>query len=244
MALDWLPTMPRDVGAWADALRAMTPEAARRRALAIVHAWIDGGLHDWWRPGEPRALDRALASSMAALGDLSPEHVSRDGRGEVDHDTRRWCWIECWTISEQDEDLFLMSPQHVLPLLEEAAHHCPKRDYALSIVAHGVRDGAHAMIVGDQSSFRDTVAAYAEWIEPARRARDERLAAYLTRLVGYARPGKVDRAQALARVSDLTRCHAPEPPQVERAGDHWRGSLGEDVLIIDAAFGDMRVERR
>lgn len=138
---------------------------------------------------------------------------------------RRWCWIEPWLLCSQDEDLFVMSDQWMVPLLDEAANGCTKRDYALRIVAHHVRDQAHATLRNGSDALRAKIGELLNLRAAARAANDEGLVAYLNRLDSHVRPQKVGREDAIQRVSDLWRCAAPAEVLVEQDGDAWRAKI-------------------
>jgi hypothetical protein len=229
----WVP-----VEAWPAALRAM-PEGDARTVLAdLLDAWVEGEVYAILDPGapSPRSLDRRLAAVFATALDLQLDTRIRGASDESS--VRRWCWIEYWILSEQDEDIFLMDEPCLPWLLDEAGAGCAKRDYALSIVGHSVRDAAHASLKRD---FRNHVRRAVGLLPLARAADAPDLVAYLERLARYAQPGKVDENEARSRVSDLTRCAAPAQVSVARHRDRWTGPFG---LTIDGHTGEMWIDRK
>ena len=226
-------TLSGPIEAWPDALRALSEREARALLTDLLEAWVEGSVYAILDPGapSPRSVDRRLAAVFGTALDLQLDTLIRDASEESS--VRRWCWIEHWMLSEQDEDLFLMDEPCLPWLLDEASAGCAKRDYALSIVAHSIRDAAHASLKRD---FRSRTRRSVELLPLARTANARDLVAYLERLDRYTRPGKVDEAEARSRVSDLSRCTAPPQVSVQRHGDQWIGPFG---LRIDAHTGEM-----
>lgn len=230
----------------------MLPAQRDAVANAVVEAWMEGRLEPQLCPRPTRRalseLRHALAATVATLRAAGWHGRWERFDGTIDEGTaRRWCWIEPWLLMSQDEDLFLMEDGLVVPLLEEAADGCTKRECALAIVAHHARDRARAALDLDDAAMRATLAASATWFAAARAARAPDLAAYLERLAGYAEPRPVTEEDARSRAFDLSRCAAPTSVQITRRAQEWIaepfwGAGEPDRLIIGAKRGDMRTE--
>lgn len=235
--LDILPARPSD---WAAVVERMEETARTELGVAVARAWIDGSLEDLVRAqfASERAMWGALATACEVFGDVA---IERDLRSIDEGVARRWCWIRAWHLWDQDEDLALMGDAFVTPLLEEAAADCPKRDYAISIVEHHLRDHTHGALRRGWSQVREQVAGYARWL-PALRAVER--AAYVERLIGYAQPGKVSRADAEQRVRDFWRCYAPRDVALEAVGDGWRARIDSTRawIVVERKTGAMRIE--
>ena len=153
---------------------------------------------------------------------------------------RAWCWAaDGGVIDPNVEDLFLMDDALAIPLLEEAARWCPRRDESIAIVAHHARDAAHDAV--ERGAYAARADVYARWL-PRARAVDVDLAAYLERLIRYAARGPVDEPEARSRGLDLARCHAPAEVAVVRDGTRWRVASDHAVLVVDAYNGAMCLE--
>jgi hypothetical protein len=221
---------------------------AYRLGRAFVEAWASGALETELLPGASaaglRELRHTLAAAVAALQasgvdlgietrDLNPDETT----------ARRWCWVEPWILMSQDEDLLLMDEHLIVPLLDEAAANCPKRDYVLSVVEHGIRDGAHHQLRHGPDALAAYFAKAADWVVHARAARAADLTAYCERLASYASPGPVDAEGARVRGSDLTRCHPDPDVHVDRKGNAWVARVSSSgataLLSIDVSTGVM-----
>jgi len=249
--VDLLRLLSSDPTRWASAVSVLDDSLKCQLGTWLVSEWIEGRL-------EPRllsepmdgklrtALRRELAATVTALG-VDEVHVEWGGVQVDDATAARWCWIMPWILCEQDEDLFLMADHLVTPLLDEVRADCPKRSYAVGIVAHHVRDQAHAALGRGPDDARSKLRELARFIAPARAAGAEELAAYLERLERYAHPQKVTEADAGARVMDLWRCHAPPHVALERRGDEWRACLDahagtERWIVVNAKTGALHIE--
>lgn len=149
---DVLEQLGRDPGAWLQALRAISSvETALVYADALWRAWATGGLEQEvltppWDERPVRALHALLAQLFHALRNETtpPRWPAFDDRTLGRHPvvtealTRRWCWIDGWTLMSQDEDL-LFRENDATPMLEEALAGCPKRDYAVSIATRAIQ---------------------------------------------------------------------------------------------------------
>lgn len=237
---DPLEILPASVAAWRSAVAAMDDAARAGLGPAVVRAWADGRLEDGLRGQFPseRAMRAALALACEAFGEVAIEEHARAIDETV---ARRWCWIRGWYLMDQDEDLFLMDDAFVVPLLEEAAAGCPKRDYAIAIVEHHLRDHAHAMLRTGWRETRMRIGEYARWL-PALRAVDR--AAYVERLIEHTRPAKINRDDAEQRVRDFWRCHAPHEVVLEAVGDGWRARIDNtrSWIVVERKTGAMRIE--
>lgn len=248
-----LSKLPSDVGEWPAALSALNENARWELGRAILHEWIEGRLEPRFLAGPAdRAtlarLRRSLASAVSACGSNASLEVENHQLGFGEAAVRRWCWIEPWILIDQDEDLMLMEDSLVAPLLDEAAAGCPKRDYVISIVEHHLRDQVHAALRKDWAAFRARVTESSAYVESARTAGAPHLVEYLNRLVEHAKPQKVSREQAIARVADSWRCHAPEPGSIrlEPVGGEWHAPMTEaharrETLVIDSKTGAMHI---
>ena len=233
-------TLSGPVESWSAALRAMTERDARTVVADLLDAWIEGSVYSILDPGSlsPRSLDRRLATVFATLRDLEPDALIR-WESFDESSVRRWCWIERWMLSEQDEDLLLMDEPFWPWLLDEAGAGCPKADYAASIVAHSVRHAAHGWLA---RGFRSHAHQAVGLLPLARAARAHELVSYLERLERYALPGKVDEDEARSRASDLAGCRAPEQVAIQRRGNLWIARSSD--LVIDAQTGEMWRENK
>jgi len=251
---DWRSSLPPAPDEWLAALLAMPHAEAAPLARAIVGAWVDGSLELEHVPGlrdveQLRALRHMLAALAATLGSAGFDLDIVTGNPGIDETSaRRWCWIEPWALIEQDEDLFLMDEKFYIPLLEEVGARCPKGDYAMSIVEHGIRDHTHAVLRKDPQALREHLAATSRWIPIARRARAPELAAYCERLAGYADVARVDEEGARDRGRDLSSCSPTPHPFVARRDDVWLVDISRreprtEALAVEVGTGKMRLEK-
>lgn len=250
--MDPLAELPADTARWADAVASLSDAKKYEVGAWLVREWIEGRLEPRLLrdPRDDAALTKLrgeLAAVIAALGGRDALELEWGGLNVDDVEARRWCWIEPWILLSQDEDIFLMSDHLVVPLLEEVRSGCTKRRYVIAIVAHHVRDQAHASLREGPNAVRQRIGELSRFGTPARAAGADELVAYLERLESYARPQKVPRQDALARVSDLWRCHAPPTVEIEGRGSEWRAKVStapgrEEWIVIDAKTGAMRIE--
>ncbi|MCC7540142.1 MAG: hypothetical protein IT379_28245, partial [Deltaproteobacteria bacterium] len=194
--------------------------------VTLLRAWVEGRLEPLLLDDPPStdattALRQRLARSLGTLDSV----IAWRGPGPGETEARRWCWIAPWVLLEQDEDLFLMRDDLIEPLLDEARASCTKRDYAVGIVTHHLRDSIHAALREGADALRARIAATRRFADAARRARATGLVEYLARIADYERPQKVSRDDAMARVSDVWRCHAPTSVVIETRGDEWWSPL-------------------
>lgn len=232
------------IDTWLDQLRAMEPRRGASVMHELVACWIDGSLEPSLIANvrDVRHQLSSLVTGWQALrGELPQQEVWMT---VIDAAVgRRWCWIEPWLLLSQDEDLMLMDEALIAPLLEEARHGCPKREYAISIVAHEIRDRLYGLI-GDVDAMRAQLRKAEPWADLARAAQATELEAYCRRLATYAQRGPVDEAGALQRGLDLHRCSAPETLAVHREPNRWRVELSDDAthsvpLYVDRHTGDL-----
>lgn len=236
----WQP-LAGPVDAWPDALRSSPEPEARAAVLSLIRAWIDGEVYAALSAGElaPGRIDRILAVLLDAVADLVPARIL-EPRTPDESTVRRWCWVRPWDIFGQDEDILLLDAEYRPWLLEEATGGCPKRDYALEIVAHGVRDDCRTAVEDD---FREHARGLLALVSLARDARAFDLVDYIDRIQRYAKPGPVDEAEARSRIHDLTMCRQPAEIALQRRGDHWVGPVDpHNTLVIDAHTGAMQIE--
>jgi hypothetical protein len=236
----WQPLVG-PVNAWPDALRSSPEPEARAAVLSLIRAWIDGEVYAALGPGElaPGPIDRSLAALLDAVADLVPSRII-EPRTPDDSTVRRWCWIRPWDIFGQDEDILLLDAEYRPWLLEEAAAGCPKRDYALEIVAHGVRDDCRIAVEDD---FREHAHGLLALVPLARNAGAVDLVDYIDRIQRYAKTGPVAEAEARSRIHDLTMCRPPAEVALRRRGGLWVGPVDpHNALVIDAGTGAMRIE--
>ena len=196
-------------------VRASLPKLTRDRANGLVRsmleAFIEGGFED------------ATTYEMEGIWDAlfedgyGPRYIVREC--ETEAAWKRWAWSPRWILFEQDEDIIFLfdAPKRLLAL----AFGCPKRDYILRCVAHGVRDRALAFVVTGTgpSPFEEAQSLLFD----ARSAHALELSDYLERLAGYAKTGPVDREGAVQRGHDLHRCDPPrtEDVDVSLQGEVW-----------------------
>ena len=237
--VDYLDGLPPDASAWPAELASLGESARREVTAWLVREWIFGRLEPRLSGGSThpdglRPLRRALAAALPGLLYPSPG----DARfPESDDEVRRWCWIEGWLCLDQDEDLMLMGDDNRVPLLEEAAGACPKRDYVLSIVAHDVRDQLHASLFAGPDAVRACVARSASLLPHARAAGADGLVRYLERVASWATPRPVERAEAVDRCRGVHRCHEPASAEVALIDGAWvwspphAGQQGAKVFI-------------
>jgi hypothetical protein len=233
-----------------DALEGLARAERARFVERLYTSWIAGtippaavGADDAIEAN--RRIGRAFRALPSALTDpLSFERTERD-----EMDVRRWCWVPGWYLMSQDEDLLLMDDDYVAALCQEASEGCTKRKYALSIVEHHARDGAHHALWDGAERLEEHLEKVGSWAALAHAADAPELAAYLERLGRYAEPRAVDQAEVRQRVLDLRRCHANEgvAPSFTREGDRWvarldRANVTEGRLVIEAATGRMWAE--
>lgn len=203
-----------DALAW---VRTGLPQLRRDRANSLVRSMLETFLEG----GFEEATIYEMAGIWDALFEDGYAPHSIDQRFPVSNPQwKRWAWSPRWNLCDQDEDIVFLfdAPQRLLALAEFG---CPKRDYILGCVMHGVRDRAHAFVVHGTgpSTFEEAQSL----IAPARAARAPELVDYFERLAGYATRGKVDRDGAIQRAHDLHRCAPPRTQDVEISlkGDLW-----------------------
>lgn len=247
--MDLLDGLPPDVAVWPAELASLG-ETERRDVIEwLVREWIFGYLEPRLsggvtHPDALRSLRRGLAAALSGPMWSSPG----DARfPESQDEVRRWCWITGWVCLDQDEDLMLMDEDNRVPLLEEAGAECPKRDYALSIVAHDVRDELHAALFKGPDAVRDCAARSASLLPHARAARAEGLVRYLERVALWSTPGPVDRDGAVDRCRGINRCYEAASADVTLVGDAWVWSppdsaRKETSVLIDRRTGAMWAE--
>lgn len=230
---------------------------------AYIHAQLDS------HPSADRdgvVWDRQVGQVLARFAADHPDWVNEEIEfigAQDERSTRRWCWAVGWTLISQDEDLLLMNEPCDAWLLDEALRGAPKGPYAVSIVAHAVRDGLHAALwpakpaIGRGRTGPIAGAEVHTAVDTAI-ARASRVAntlagstfhhafEYARRLAGYGERRKVDRAEASQRVLDVRRCHPREdvPVELERRGKTWiaslkRAGLEKGHLFIQAGDGRM-----
>jgi hypothetical protein len=212
--VDLLGVLSREPAQWASDIAVLDEAARSELGTWLVREWIEGRL-------EPRllaapanqaartVLRRQLAAAVTALG---VDELDIEWGGQLDDViAARWCWIRPWSLMSQDEDLLLMADDFVAALLGEASAGCPKRDYAISIVQHHVRDQAHAALARGSDAVRSRLHELAVFTAPARAASASELVAYLERLASYARPRKLTELDARARILDLGGVTRPRP---------------------------------
>ena len=204
-----------DALAW---VRTGLPKLRRDRANALVRSMLETFLKG--------GFEEETTCEMEGIWDAlfedgyAPHNIDQNFRAIADAQWLIWAWSPRWNLCDQDEDIVFLfdAPQRLLAL---AALGCPKRDYILGCVMHGVRDRAHAFVVHGTgpSPFEEAQSL----IAPARSARAPELVDYFERLAGYATRGKVDRDGAIQRAHDLHRCAPPRTQDVEISlkGDLW-----------------------
>jgi hypothetical protein len=253
-ALKLLEQLPEDPHCWAEHLCALGNNCVRRLAAEIASEWVRGELDSHFAgtrdPVALRPIRRVLAHTFSQLRErrrvepmvyFSPRHLDEEA-------TRRWCWIEPWFMEEEDEDLkfICFEPSFTKPLLEEAQAGAPKAGYAVSIVAHRIRDEAHGVLCEDRENLPRHLAGLASAESLARHCGFAELADYCARLVAYSQRLPVGREEAIARAQDL-RCCTPRPPRhvMENKAyfhlfiDECRG----EWLVVDRIHGQMRMQR-
>lgn len=242
--MDPLDRLPTDVSRWPDALAALNGDARKEVTTWLVREWIFGRLEPRLsrgstHPDAPRPLRRQLAVALPERMRPSPG----DARfPESEDEVRRWCWINGWVALSQDEDLILMEEENLVPLLDEASAECPKRDYVLFIVAHGVRDGLHASLRQGPDAVRACLGRAVRLLPHARAASADKLVEYLERLESWTHPGPVDRAGAVDRCGGVNRCYEATSVGVELTGGRWRWAPrgpGDVDVLIDRETGAM-----
>ena len=203
--------------------------------------WIAGRLYPWLRErfgDKPEAdLDRDFGRMIEGL-DL-PEFVYWFQSAS---DIRRWCWSINWHMTEQDEDLFMMSDGYVDDLLVEIRKGCPKADYAYAIVVHHIRDSAHEALATDLRARLAEMGKWRPWLEHC----FTQDTSYPLRLLSYAEPCKVTEEEAIQRVHDLRRCHPhyKKPPELQAHPKGWSCVISskympEKTMLIDRRTGRM-----
>ncbi len=252
MTLSLLDSPPSSPAAWSSHVLTLDTETRWAVGEAIAREWISGRLEPRFVGAELGdslvALRRALALALEASGVADELEIENRNVNPDESTARRWCWIRPWYLLSQDEDLMLMSDRLVVPLLEEAAHGCPKREDALSITQHHVRDQAHASLRAGPDALRARLRELAAFRPAAAAAKHATLDAYLGRLESYSKPARVDREEAAARISDLWRCHAPPKVELEpeRAGEWrarypWAGNR-DACIVVERRTGAMRFD--
>ncbi len=220
----------------------------------LIGLYISAGLDRCSIDEDPMAWDRRLGRLLQDLdpGGKISETVWFQAEAKDERAIRRWCWSPGWELMSQDEDLLLMNDKAVPLILEEATYGCPKRDYAVHIVAHHVRGSLHHSLWGSPPNLEkiDSALARAEHLLPmAEKSESPDLATYLKRLAGYRQRRKIRRAEAEQRVLDLRSCtQSPKKPVVlNRKGGNWvadllRGNVAEGSLHIERNSGIMWAE--
>ena len=136
----WYAEVP--VERWAESLRA----ADRAEARVWFVDWVEGRL-DRFAPDEDLLeWDRRMGALFTEVDGERDFDIEYEREGRTERELRRWCWAEGWLQMSQDEDLLLMDADQAPPLLDEARRGCPKRDYILGIVEHGLRDAFHRVL--------------------------------------------------------------------------------------------------
>jgi hypothetical protein len=159
---------------------------------------------------------------------------------------RRWCWIEPWSLSEQDESLnFITGDCPIGALLEEAQAGAPKAAYAVRIVEHRIRDRTHGFLCEGHKCLPRHLEEISSVESMARSCGFAELAGYCARLATYWRRAPVEREEAIARAMDLRRC-APAPPEQIIENDGYftlcmDGCEGK-WLVVGRKDGQMRVK--
>jgi hypothetical protein len=250
MPVDLLGVLSSEPAQWTSEIAVLDDAAKSELGAWLVREWIEGRLEPRLlaAPADQAArtvLRRQLAAAVTALG---VDEMDVEWGPQVDDAiAARWCWITPWILMSQDEDLFLMADHLVAALLGEASAGCPKRDYAIAIVQHHVRDQAHAALARGPDAVRSRLAELATFAGPARVAGASDLVAYLERLASYARPQKLTELDARVRILDLWRCHAPATVELVRQGSEWRACVDphpqvERWICVDARTGALRLD--
>jgi len=69
---------------------------------------------------------------------------------------------------------------------------------------------------------------------------------YVERLSRYPARQRIGRDEALARITDLWRCHPPSSLELETGGQQWRVQIGstphEEWMVVDGKTGAMRID--
>lgn len=245
------------VARWVERLRARPDGAAL--ATGLLRAYRHGALTaDRWAaltgapPREAYEVDdavRRLWDAFVAAGLAKPLSIE-DIHG-APASVRRWAWQPRWILMSQDEDLLLMHDTLVPALLSAAAEPgVPRREYAISIVAHHARD-ACAVAAWNGGDLTAALLRAASWAPQARDVGATSLVEYLERLGRHAVSAPTDRDGALQRVMDLERCVAPSPDEVtlREAPDGWLGRVTRSIsprghwLHVAAATGAVTLRR-
>jgi hypothetical protein len=241
------------VSAWPTALERLPGAVRDDVGTWLAREWAQGRLEPRLLPAGANTLElRALRARLTrALETARAAHAVEYLVDHLDEVTvRRWCWVDAWSLVEQDEDLLLMDDALVVPLLEEAAAGCPKRAYAFTIVEHHVRDAAHASLRAGPEALRAQLRALARFLPAVEASGHDALAAYLRGLQGYAVRRAVSEEEARARIADLWRCHAPAAVTIDSSvRGEWRAQTaaapnGEEWIVVEAETGGMRLELR
>jgi hypothetical protein len=212
-------------------LASLGPGTASEYAHALVSGFVDGTL-DW--PAGARSFaavwERLFEDGWAPF---EIERLVRDAAAIA-----RWVWLPRWLLLSQDEDLLLFG--RAAELLDAVAVGAPpKRDYALGIVAHDIRDTAWVALSNEGKpppwDRARTLADHAERIG----ARE--LSAYLRRMASYGLVGRVDESGARARAVDVHRCDPPPRYELARRGQSWEVTYPSGArLTIGRHDGAMR----
>jgi hypothetical protein len=249
--VDLLHVLSASSALWASEVEVLDDLAKVQLGGWLVTEWIEGRLEPrLLRTDADDAVCRALrcdiAATVTALGMDDVETEWYDDTFDA-VDAARWCWVRPWSLMSQDEDLLLMKDELVAPLLCEASADCPKRDYAIHIVEHHVRDRAYAALAVNAEQSRERWRTLGRFRPSAVAARADELVAYLDRLESYVQIRKVTMEDARHRILDLSRCYQPASVTIERRGAEWwspidRHPLTEQWIVIDQQTGAARVE--
>jgi hypothetical protein len=249
-----LGQLPGDPHRWARHLCSLANNRVKRLAAAIAREWARGWLDSLLAgtrdPVALRPIRRVLAHTFSELRQrrgITPEIYLRPL--VLDKETaHRWCWIQPWFMEQENEDLSFIcfEPGFIQPLLEEAQAGAPKAAYAVSIVAHRIRDQAHGVLCEDCKNLPGHLAGLSSVESLARHCGFAELADYCGRLAAYSQRLPVGREEAIARALDL-RCCSPEAPRriMENKAyfhlfmDEYRG----EWLVVDRIHGQMRMQR-
>lgn len=155
---------------------------------------------------------------------------------------RLWAYTDGWTMTEQDEDLLLLSDEYAPGLFDIARDRaCPKRDYILDSLYGWAQRQAFGAARSD--AFSERMAYLARHASLARAARAPALADYLSRLGTYGVSGPVDREGARQRGLDLCAgiSARSDDVTVERDGPIWRVHLRDRTCQLRVAADDGRI---
>lgn len=155
---------------------------------------------------------------------------------------RLWAYTDGWSMTEQDEDLVLLSDEYAAGLFDIARDRaCPKRDYILDSLQGWAQRQALGAARGD--AFSERMAYLALHASLAHAAGAAALADYLSRLGTYGVLGPVDREGAHQRGLDLCAGMSARSDDVtvERDGPIWRVHLRDRTRQLRVAADDGRI---